>query len=371
VCVPAWGPSFEWRKVILYCAVLSSIFAIQTRSQDAAEAARQEKARKAIEQKSARHVYTDDDMKRKTILTPEDQVRVEARKQRQNASPVEQNAKLRSNPNDPNAQAESLGEIARRLRQGEAAQEAEQAAKKKFLPFPYELPTDALAEPVRGVVVAPLIAPVSGVTQPTASAGHDMGHPVVPAARGRISPFQPRPLSSVPFAPPLPFRVSSVLPPHKTEKLLQPMAVSRGMKRIEVQPGQSWWKLAELYLGSGARWQELWKLNAKEGGHPSELLKRGSMVLVPQTVKESEANSLTIAVQKGDTLWSLAQERLGRGSAWECLASANPQIVDYKHLPVGMRVRLLEADALRSCLNQERSKSIKIGQPFVGSANPS
>jgi nucleoid-associated protein YgaU len=142
------------------------------------------------------------------------------------------------------------------------------------------------------------------------------------------------------------------------------------MKRIEVQPGESWWKLAELYLGSGARWQELWKLNAK-GGRPSELLKLGSIVLVPQTVKESEDISLTIAVRKGDTLWSLAQERLGRGSAWECLASANPQIVDYKNLVVGMRVRLLEADALRSCLNQERSKAIKSGQPVVGSANPS
>jgi nucleoid-associated protein YgaU len=372
VCVPAWGSSPKWRKVILYCAVLSSVFAIQTRSQVAAESAHQEKARKAIE-KSARHVYTDDDLKRKTILTPEDQVRVEARKQRQNASPVEQNAKLTPNASDPNVQAESLGEIARRLRQKKATQESEQATKKKFSPFRYEVPADALAQPVPEVTVAPLIAPASGVMTdalPTASARRDTGHSMLPAARGRISPFQPRPLSSVAFAPPLPFRVSSVLPARVPEASRRIDAASRGMKGIEVQPGQSWWKLAELYLGSGARWQELWKLNAK-GGHPSELLKRGSIVLVPQTVEESEARSLTIEVRKGDTLWSLAQERLGRGSAWECLASANPQIVDYRNLAVGMRVRLLEADALRSCLNQERSKAIKSGQTLVGSANPS
>jgi nucleoid-associated protein YgaU len=356
VCVPAKGPSLEWRKMILCCAVLFSIFAIQTRSQNAAGAARQERARKAIEQKSARHVYTDDDLKRKTILTPEDQLRVEACKQRQNTSPAEQNAKLPSNPNDPNAQTESLGEIARRFRQEKAGQEAEQAAKKKFTPFPYEVPADALAEPDSEVV--PLMAPESAVmtnARPTESARRDMGHPKIPvaAARGRVSPFQPRPLSSLPFAPPLPLRASSVLPadaPRTIEKLPS-MAASGGMKKIEVQRGQSWWKLAELYLGSGARWQELWKLNAN-GGHPSELLKRGSVVLVPQIVKESESALLTIVVRKGDSLWSLAQERLGRGSAWECLALANREIVDYRHLAVGTPVRLPEAEALHSCLNQ-------------------
>jgi hypothetical protein len=194
--------------VIPYCAVLSLIFAIQARSQGAAESARQEKARGAIEQKSARHVYTDDDLKRKTILTPEDQVRLQARKQRQNATPKEQNAKLAPNPNDPHVQAESLGAIARRLRQEEVAQEAEQTAKKKFSPFPYEVPAEALAEPVPEVAVAPLTAPASGVmtdARPTASTPSEMGHLMVPAARGRISPFLPRPLNSVPFAPPLPF----------------------------------------------------------------------------------------------------------------------------------------------------------------------
>ncbi|HTQ96035.1 MAG TPA: hypothetical protein VMH89_04480, partial [Candidatus Acidoferrum sp.] len=54
---------------------------------------------------------------------------------------------------------------------------------------------------------------------------------------------------------------------------------------------------------------------------------------------------------KGDTLWSLAQEHFGHGSAWACLASSNPQIVDYTHMAVGTVVRLGGAEALATCKN--------------------
>src|SRR6266478_4821655 len=52
-------------------------------AQDVAEAARQEKARKENQQKKPKHVYTDEDLKRAQILTPEDRAEVEARKQQQ------------------------------------------------------------------------------------------------------------------------------------------------------------------------------------------------------------------------------------------------------------------------------------------------
>src|SRR5579859_5623630 len=79
-------------------------------SQDVAEAARQERARK--DAKTQKHVYTDEDLHRAKILTPEDDARVEARGKQQPA-PVEEQAKA---PADGQIGQLPLGDIARRYR---------------------------------------------------------------------------------------------------------------------------------------------------------------------------------------------------------------------------------------------------------------
>ena len=60
--------------------------------QSVAEAARQERARKQEQQKSAKHVYTEEDLKHPNILTPEDRAQIEAKKnecaQKNNCSPA-------------------------------------------------------------------------------------------------------------------------------------------------------------------------------------------------------------------------------------------------------------------------------------------
>jgi nucleoid-associated protein YgaU len=122
---------------------------------------------------------------------------------------------------------------------------------------------------------------------------------------------------------------------------------SGGLKRIRVVQGQSWWKLAETYLGSGARWPELRQLNANAAG-PPELLKLGDVVVVPANAAIAQGSSRTVTVSKGDTLWSLAEHHLGRGSAWTCLASANPQISDYTHMAIGTILQL-PTGARHSC----------------------
>jgi nucleoid-associated protein YgaU len=360
-CGPALGPPPEWRKSILCCAVLLSLLAIETRGQEVADAARQEKARKETEPKSLRHVYTEEDLKRKVILTPEDQERVEARKHQQGATPAEQTAKQA--PNDTNPQTESLGEIARRFRQEKAARDAELAARKKFSPFLYQVPGDSLAEPNSGALGAPEAGadPMAPPIGPVRRHAPNVFPPAV-TPRGRISPFQPRPLHSPPSTPPaallmvpgLTAGVPNVAPP--TEKSLPTEPVNARMRHIEVQRGQCWWKLAEYYLGNGARWPELRKWNADAGG-PPELLKRGTVVVVPEAAGRGEFPSQIVKVQKGDSLWLLAEEHLGRGSAWTCLASANPQIVDYTHMAVGTLVRLPVPDARRSYQSQFPGKA--------------
>jgi nucleoid-associated protein YgaU len=350
----------RWRSVILCGLALISLSALKTSAQDAAEAAGQEKARKPEPQKTPRHVYSEQDLQRRRILTPEDQSRVEARKRQQNAEPEDQNAKQA--PNDMTPQDESLGEIARRYRQEKAARETDLAVRKKLTPFPYVIPDNSLAAP------APGVAPLAGFgVGSEVKGGLGLVAPVRPPEKhGRISPFQPRPLSGVSaiapsevvgVPPPVAPVVRPTNPVQPMAKSVVPGATVPGMKRIEVQRGQSWWKLAEIYLGNGMRWPELRALNEGTDEAP-ELLRAGSTVVVPEATKvEPGSTPGTIEVRKGDSLWSLAHEYFGRGSAWSCLASANPQIVDYTHLMVGAVLQMPLDSGLQAC--QNRSGALK------------
>jgi nucleoid-associated protein YgaU len=99
--------------------------------------------------------------------------------------------------------------------------------------------------------------------------------------------------------------------------------------------------MARRYLGDGARWQELLSLNPGLAAHPDSLA-AGSTVIVPAAASKIVRGSPPlITVQAGDTLWSLARIHLGRGSDWQQLAHANPQISDFLHLQVGSQLQLL------------------------------
>src|SRR5260370_2831511 len=80
---PAVRPSLHLLRLcfpgILFvsCAVFG---ATKCSAQDVAEAARQERTQKESKQKKTKHVYTEQDLKRDQILTPEDRAQVEAKK---------------------------------------------------------------------------------------------------------------------------------------------------------------------------------------------------------------------------------------------------------------------------------------------------
>src|SRR5579863_2498259 len=100
--------------------------------QSVAEAARQERARKQEQQKSAKHIYTEEDLKHPNILTPEDRAQIEAKRnecaQKNNCSPAaSQNPPSTLDANSPVPGTSlipgtslgpeiSLGEVARQLR---------------------------------------------------------------------------------------------------------------------------------------------------------------------------------------------------------------------------------------------------------------
>jgi nucleoid-associated protein YgaU len=329
-------------------------------AQDVTQAARQERARKAAQKNSPKHVYTDDDLKKKKILTPEDEAKVALRKQQHEETSPHAAGKKPQPAGEP-AQAESLGEVARSYRNQKAARPAEQAATKSYRPFHYEVPQERSGAPKASV------EPMSGVA-PDAKRPNfsDVIRPIVPkkvppsssaSAHGRVSPFQPRtlvvprrPVTVNPApAPPAP-AVAVSRPATPVAHLAFGLSPKAGLRTITVQPGDSWWKLATVYLGSGSRWTELFSLNRDQQSSP-ELLESGARVLLPEGKKihVDSSRQSQVRIKAGDTLWVLAREHLGRASAWTCLANANPQIQNYQHMAIGTVLEIPQPNDAGSC----------------------
>ena len=295
------------------------------RAQDAAEAARQEQARKAAEPKSSHHVYTEDDLKRAKILTPEDQAKVAARKN----NPTEKKEEQAKKAGESAPGEESLGEVARRYRKEKAEREAAQATgSEDRSQFPMKLPEATMAAP------KPMLQP-RAEARVAGSSGRSV-------AAGRVSPFALRPLRGAPNGAGA--RVAPVVPSAPDASVLkvkpEGMTGIAAMVSRRVERGDSWWKLAEMYLGDGARWRELRGMNPAGTNRP-ELLLLGSTVRVPAgVVGRARPAEKSVTVQKGDTLWGMAREHLGRGAAWKCLMEANPELREPERLRIGQRVLL-------------------------------
>jgi nucleoid-associated protein YgaU len=314
--LPIRGASLLRSGVALFCllAPLSLRSNLSAQDQDAAEAARQQQAQKSQQPTTPHHVYTNEDLKRTRILMPENKKLAEARRKELPApTPAAKKPPAVDATNPP---PESLGEVARRYRKEKTAREAGAAAAKKVpAPFRIELPSNTFAEPKRPV--APLRAVPVAPAPPHRS-----------APPSRMSPFSPRPTMPSPTSPAPPVNPSTLVP-------------SREFQQLQVRPGDSLWRMARRYLGDGARWQELLSLNPGLAAHPDSLA-AGSTVIVPAAAvsRAVRGSPLTITVQHGDSLWSLARVHLGRGSDWPRLAHANPQISDYLHLQVGSQLQL-------------------------------
>lgn len=356
----------SWRRALLLVPLFVFCYSTYGQAQDVADAARQQRERKTEQNQKAPHVYTDEDLKRDKILTPDDQAKVATRKKQKTSAPNSpKNAETLPSPSAPTEPTESLGEVARRYRKEREATEAQEAARKKITPFPYSAPQPAFAVPQPEI--APLVrtSPEAQVRRPREIS--PLVRPHIPSSanssRVRISPFQPRPMLAAPTAPlglaaPSAAATPSVAPiaPHtipRSDRSLMTNTTSAtetsGLRQIQVQRGDSWWKLAGQYLGSGACWRELRNMNL-DVSEPTESLRAGSLIRVPESasVRSLSAGS-EIVVQRGDTLWAIARMHLGHGSSWTCLASANPQLTGSTRLTTGSVLHLPDGESLRAC----------------------
>lgn len=85
---------------------------------------------------------------------------------------------------------------------------------------------------------------------------------------------------------------------------------------VTVKKGDSLWALAEKYLGTGQRYRELMELNGLTSTtiYPGLELKLSE---VNEGAAVPEETTSTYTVVKGDTLWGIAQKKLGNGNRYK------------------------------------------------------
>ena len=101
--------------------------------------------------------------------------------------------------------------------------------------------------------------------------------------------------------------------------------------KYTVKSSDSLWKIAEEYYGSGYNWVSIAQENSISASNP-DYLQEGWVLNIPKAEVIRPAGDISAAetvqpkeytVQKGDTLWAIANKETGSGYNWTKIAQYN------------------------------------------------
>lgn len=125
-----------------------------------------------------------------------------------------------------------------------------------------------------------------------------------------------------------------------------------------VAEGDDLWSLAERYYGQGTDWRKIVRANPDVLADPTSELAPGTALLIVRPLTDAEGASAPrtplvkvthsehrrpehYTVKKGDTLWQLAEERLGDGNRYPELQRLNADLIrDPDYIQAGWRILL-------------------------------
>jgi nucleoid-associated protein YgaU len=329
----------------------------QTTDQDVAEAARQERARKEAQQKKSQHVYTEEDLHRAQILTPEDHAQVVAKKNQQPTPPAEKSEQ----PSQQAVEAESLppdaplGDVARHFRQQKQSQKLQQSAD-FHLPFA-DAPVLASPDPIAPASPNPPVLPSS---KPLVFVSPSPRVPASPKLLARPAlPNISKPLAPrfIPFPPPVkrsPFERPKYLTPEP--RLLTPTRPTAESKVVASPHPPVAPKfvprvptVANPKSIAPARPLTVPMSPARPSVLPNLIVPVGPSIhsirpTKPPIAPGNSTQQNVITVKPGDSLWKLAKQNLGSGLRWRELLSANPTILNPNRIFAGSQLILPAAN---------------------------
>ena len=100
-----------------------------------------------------------------------------------------------------------------------------------------------------------------------------------------------------------------------------------GSACLQIRRGDTLWNLARKFLGHGTKWPVL-AANNSQLRDPARL-QVGTWVRLPAPKDMPDSGpgpTQRVRVERGDSLWKLSQAHFGDGRGWGCIAQANPQL---------------------------------------------
>ena len=134
-----------------------------------------------------------------------------------------------------------------------------------------------------------------------------------------------------------------------------------------VRPGESLWSIAQEELGDGSRWEEIYRSNRGRIGPVPRRIRPGIKLVLRSGAGRSEQAAAHYRVKPGDSLWRIADRRLGNGERWRRIYKFNRKVIgdNPARLHPGMVLALRGRDEVAEIRRPRRVAKVPAAKPVT------